>query len=119
MKLLQIVEGHIHAPYFIFIDGATKYSDNEVMAMLGIEGFAEDRKPRFPKHVVHLTDDGRWLHVVDDWYYTLWQSETTRDHLAEIELDLLETAALVEVRVECLACGQSEQGLSPRLPAKR
>jgi hypothetical protein len=84
MKPLQITSGHIHAPYFIFIDGGTAYSDEQVMTLLGIEGFSPSSCLEFPNHFLHITDDGRWLHVVDDWLYTQWHSKTIRDRIAKL-----------------------------------
>lgn len=84
MKPLHITSGHIHAPYFIFIDGGTVYSDEEAMKLLGIEGFAASSRLEFPNHFLHITDDGRWLHVVDDWLYTQWHSKTIRGRIAKL-----------------------------------
>jgi len=84
MKPLHITGGHIHAPYFIFIDGGTIYGDEEVMALLGIEGFSPASHLEAPNHFLHITDDGRWLHIVDDWLYTQWHSKTIRDRIAKL-----------------------------------
>jgi hypothetical protein len=84
MKPLHITGDHIHAPYFIFIDGGTVYSDEEAMELLGIEGFAASARLECSNHVLHITDDGRWLHVVDDWFYTQWHSRTIRDRIAKL-----------------------------------
>jgi hypothetical protein len=84
MKPLQIIERHIHSPYFIFIKGGVRHSDREVMAMLGIEGFKEARSPKFSNRFMHITDDGEWLHIADDWFYSLWHSTTVRNRIAEI-----------------------------------
>jgi hypothetical protein len=84
MKPLQITGGHINAPYFIFIDGGTIYGDEEVMALLGIEGFSPSAHLEFPNHFLHITDDGRWLHIADDWLYTQWHSKTIRDRIAKL-----------------------------------
>lgn len=84
MTPLWITGSHIHAPYFIFIDGGTVYRDDEVMALLGIEGFAPATRLEHPNHFLHLTDDGRWLHVVDDWLYTQWHSKGIRERIAKL-----------------------------------
>lgn len=84
MKPLHITDGHIHAPYFIFIDGGTVYSDGEVIELLGIKGFTATKRLDELDHFLHITDDGRWLHVVDDWLYTQWHSKTIRDRIAKL-----------------------------------
>ena len=43
----------------------------------------------------------------------------SRDHLAQVELDLLEQAVLVQLRLEGLALRQRQAGLAARLPAQR
>lgn len=84
MKPLSIVHGRIHSPYFIFIDGATGYSDEEVMAMLGVRGFKKIEQPDLTLSNLHITDDGRWLHIADDWYYGLYHDKSIERHLADI-----------------------------------
>ncbi len=84
MKPLQIFDGHIHAPYFILIDGGTAYTAEEAMKLLGIQGFKAAKQLEFSNHFLHITDDGRWLHLVDDWLYTQWHSKSIRDQIVKL-----------------------------------
>lgn len=84
MKPLDIIQGRIHSPYFIFIDGAAGYSDQDVMGMLGVRGFKKIQPLDLKNGHLHITDDGRWLHVADDWRYGLWHDKSIESHLAEI-----------------------------------
>jgi hypothetical protein len=84
MKPLQITGGHIHAPYFIFIDGGSAYTDEEVMKLLGIEGFNVANRLEFPNQFLHITNNGQWLHLADDWLYSQWHSKSIRDRIVKL-----------------------------------
>src|SRR4051794_2286582 len=76
--------GELYAPYFLFIRGAGKYADADLLRRFGLTAYRPTRHPeRFGRYVV-LADDGQWTMVADDWYYTLWHSQVTRSALADL-----------------------------------
>ena len=69
----------LHAPYFIFLRCAGKYSDAELLAkfVLGAYRPATAETPPRGRYAV-FADDGQWTLLADDWYYTLWQQPDAR-----------------------------------------
>jgi hypothetical protein len=84
MKAFQIFEGQLHSPYFIFIECGGRYTDEELLDLLGIDGYVANPEPTFHERSLAITDDGRWTHVADDWSYSLWHSKKIRGLVAEL-----------------------------------
>src|SRR4051812_29631299 len=77
-----IIRGRLHAPYFIFVRGEGRYSDADLLRLFGLTAYRLTNRPtklprRLERHVI-LADDGPWVMVADDWYYTLWHMPSTR-----------------------------------------
>ncbi len=84
MNQLRIIEGHIHSPYFIFIKQSKRYTDIEILTLLGIKDFLPTTHIKSTDRVVHITDDGNWTHVIDDWLYTQWHSKSVFNHIEKL-----------------------------------
>ena len=72
---------HFHQGFCIYVECSEEYSDAELMKHLGISGyntlFTEDspHQPSGRDRFVQIANDGRWVHVSDDRYYTLLNDE--------------------------------------------
>jgi len=65
------IEGRLHAPYFIFIKCARRYSDAERLQKLGVDSYQKLEPQQRAKSCLYLTEDSEWAHLMDDWLYTL------------------------------------------------
>ena len=70
--------GHLHAPYFIFLKCAEKVSDSDLLAAFGINDHQQISTPPLEGPHATFCTCGDWTLIADDWYYSLWHSETTR-----------------------------------------
>src|SRR3954470_17234866 len=73
---------HLHAPYFIFVQAVGIYSDLDLLRHLGVSHVAQDFTPSRATKSVFVTQDREWMHVADDWSYTLWHADRTRTAIA-------------------------------------
>jgi hypothetical protein len=78
------VTGRLHAPYFIFVRGEGRYSDADLLRLLGLLDYRPTLSPRRLGRYAILADGGPWTMVADDWYYTLWHKPSTRPALQEL-----------------------------------
>jgi len=78
--------GHLSQPFFIFIRAKGKLSDQDVLKRLGIADFIRvDWVPDVgSKPYVLVTDDSEWIHIMDNWSYSLWHDPEVRDCIAQI-----------------------------------
>jgi hypothetical protein len=76
-----IIRGRLHAPYFIFVRGEGRYSDADLLRLFGLSTYRPTKLPRRLERHAILADDGSWVMVADDWYYTLWHMPSTRPAL--------------------------------------
>jgi hypothetical protein len=73
MKPPKIINGVLHSPYFIFIRAVGSLSDIEVLNLLGLGEFVlVPLVSDWSKPHIYLTEDHNWIHVADDWRYSLW-----------------------------------------------
>lgn len=79
---MQTHGSFFHSPYFIFIKGIAHFNDEEVLRLLDFQEFQQVEKGEedFMKeeHYVHLTRDENWVHIMDNWFYTLWHAQEFR-----------------------------------------
>src|SRR5262249_8240553 len=78
------VRGQLHAPYFIFVRCAGKYSDADLLLRLGLSAYRRTKTARYLGHYAIVADDGQWTMIANDWYYTLWHMPSTRPALEEL-----------------------------------
>ena len=72
-----IVGGRLHAPYFIFLRCAGRYSDLELLQWFGLADYQQTKgMPEFGRYAI-LGAVGEWSLVADDWHYTLWHRPLT------------------------------------------
>lgn len=67
------LEPYPHAPYFVFLKASGILSDAEVLSNLGLIQFrrlTSEVNPGKPR--LYLTGDSKWIHIADDWLYSLW-----------------------------------------------
>jgi hypothetical protein len=79
-----IVHGRLHAPYFIFLRCAGRYSDSDLLQNFGLADYRPRKGlPDFGRYAI-LAADGQWSLIADDWHYTLWHKPSTRPLLANL-----------------------------------
>jgi hypothetical protein len=76
---------YLHAPFFIFVKGLNKLTDEEILQIFGIENFKsvtvekEDVNGRtFYKtnfNEISLNRDSEWIQILDNFQYDLYHSE--------------------------------------------
>jgi hypothetical protein len=69
----RIHKGRLSSPYFIFLRGLGKFTDADVLKLLGLDHFvAHPFSTDLNKPHIYLTEDDSWIHIADDWFYSLW-----------------------------------------------
>lgn len=67
-------KGYLHSPFLVFLRPRPQLSDEALLRLLGLEIYAP-AESSFRTHCtahVYLIRVGGWIHVADDWRYTLW-----------------------------------------------
>lgn len=94
-----LIDGVLHAPYFVFLRGAPLPTDDEVLKLLfptprsswqGLLGapshervpIPDDRAPA-DEHV-YIGEQGGWTMIADDWFYHLWHREDRKKLLERL-----------------------------------
>lgn len=69
---MKIENGLLHSPYFIFLE--ERLPDHALLRLLGFENYVcvPLVDPGRREREVCITEDPAWVHVADDWWYTLW-----------------------------------------------
>jgi hypothetical protein len=78
------IHGELHAPHFIFLRSAGKYSDTDLLHWFGLSTYRRTKTAAPPGRYALLANDGQWTLIADDWYYTLWHMRSTRSTLAAL-----------------------------------
>jgi hypothetical protein len=76
----------LYSPYFIFVQAVGVYSDIVLLHQLGISSVVRDFTPAQLTRSVFVTEDQKWLHVADDWSYTLWYTTSVRAAIANLAM---------------------------------
>lgn len=79
-----LVEGRLHAPYFLFLHCQGLFTDRQLLHQFGLTNYIPAKPTRPIQQSAILADAGGWCLLADDWYYTLWHKETTRPVLAQM-----------------------------------
>lgn len=89
----KIINGVFHSPYFIFVRAAGHVSDSHLLNILDLRKFVRTEIVEdWSKPHIYLTDDGEWIHIADDWRYSLWhkgqkqQVENLHDCMPEADI---------------------------------
>jgi hypothetical protein len=75
------IHGQLHAPYFIFLRCAGRYSDMALLRQFGLSTYLPTKTTHRVDRYAILADDGQWILIADDWYYTLWHMPSTHSTL--------------------------------------
>ena len=75
---------HLFAPFFIFIKCGDKLSDAALLDHFGIGHYQEHTEPDDSRPCAIIARDGTWVHLVDDWRYSLWHVPETRKRIAAL-----------------------------------
>ena len=78
------IHGKLHTPYFIFLRCAGRYSDTDLLQHFGLSNYQPAKVVRRNGRHVILADNGEWVLIADDWYYTLWHRPSTREAIAAL-----------------------------------
>ncbi|MCC9603357.1 hypothetical protein LOC67_22640 [Stieleria sp. JC731] len=84
----RIINDILHAPHFIFIrNPSDELTDRSLLERFTIGDYElVSSLPKFRNHVV-VRREPNWLHLADDWSYSLWHAPSTRDSLLELSCD--------------------------------
>ncbi len=90
---MDIHNGHLHAPYFIFIKSASDLAqESEVLSdddlikslILACQKPIPKESAVSKKHDVYVTKTGKWIHIMDDWSYSLWHNPNIREWVEKL-----------------------------------
>ena len=84
MERPNIIDGRLHAPFFIFFRREPVLSDKEILSRFGLtlHRFAA-RIPPSSTYAVIADLDG-WTMLADDWLYALWHKSSTRSAIESL-----------------------------------
>src|SRR4051794_24185869 len=77
MKPLLSIRGELHAPYFIFLRCADKYSDLEILRQFMLLKYRPTALPAIDRYAI-IANDTQWTMIADDWFYTMYHMPSTR-----------------------------------------
>jgi len=75
----------LHTPFMLFVRSFNTLSDDELLTLFGLRDY-QKMSPPLPFlgwHVV-FANDNEWVHIADDFRYTLWQSPKTAEVVEEL-----------------------------------
>ncbi len=76
---------YLHTPFMLFVRSFNTLSDEEILILFGLRDY-QKMSPPLPFlgwHVV-FANDNEWVHIADDFRYTLWQSPKTAKVVEEL-----------------------------------
>jgi len=82
-----ITEGIFHTPFYIIIRSENKINQDNVLEKLNLKNykFVEDENERHndlqEARKLFIYDNFGWIHIMDDWFYTLWHNKEIRNTL--------------------------------------
>ncbi|XAM01538.1 hypothetical protein OT109_09100 [Phycisphaeraceae bacterium D3-23] len=69
-------DGRRVTPCCFFLKTRGELTETALLSELGLTDFkSEQNRAQFDEYIV-LADDGEWIHLSDDWFYTLWHDTT-------------------------------------------
>jgi hypothetical protein len=69
----KFIKGHLHSPYFIFVRASGRLSDEDLLKLLGLGDCVScPLRVDWSTPHLYLTEDDTWIHIADDWRYSLW-----------------------------------------------
>ena len=77
--------GDLHTPFMIYVRSHHRLSDQDFMDLFGLQNYLKAFPPLPPtgSHVV-FANDTEWMHIADDFRYTLWYSPKTAEAIAKL-----------------------------------
>jgi hypothetical protein len=75
----HIIDARLHAPFFVFIRDWDVDSDQSVLSAFGLDGYSPSTAASDHESYIALSNQGGWLQISDDWYYSLWHSQAFLD----------------------------------------
>ncbi len=72
--------GYLHTPFMIYVRSRNALSDNDFMKAFGLQDYQKMFPPLSPSYLrVVFANDTEWIHIADDFHYTLWHSPKTAE----------------------------------------
>lgn len=84
MNELKIIDGLLHAPFFIFVQCHQKLSDQELLKKLNLLSYKKNHLLGIRSKKLYITHDNQWSHIADDWYYHLWHLKSLQGSILEL-----------------------------------
>ena len=84
MKTPYNINNRVFSPYLVFIKCARIYENHDLLKLLGLNNHnaieAEDDVASY----FYIARCDEWVHVIDDWFYTLWYSKNFRRNIGNL-----------------------------------
>jgi len=89
---MDIHNGHLHSPYFIFIRSVIDQEDSNQMdddaliksLIIACQKVKKGKNSASHQHDVFVTKTGSWIHIMDDWSYSLWNNPDITTWIEEL-----------------------------------
>ena len=83
---MKIINKLPHSPYFICIKGLNHKNDEELLELLGLHKCKEIEIPKDfeDENCIYISNDTSWIHIMDNYYYTFWQSDALSVRIEEL-----------------------------------
>ncbi len=84
-EILDGINENYFSPYRIFIKSGSELTDDEILNHLGIKDYKlETEKPDWKSRYLFLSENDGWVHLMDDWSYSLWHNKTIRNNIQSL-----------------------------------
>ena len=83
-KMIDKYTGSFHSPFFIFIKGLNHLSDEQILEFLEFDNCKIRNIEDDIKQSLFITRDKEWVHIMDNWWYNLWHSDSFRKKIDKL-----------------------------------
>ena len=77
MSEFRLPDGGVYTPFRIFVRAVGYYADQDLLSILGFTNYRPIDEPPATRRVLLIDEQGPWIIVCDDWYYTIWNRPET------------------------------------------
>lgn len=89
---MQLIKNSFFTPYFIFIKDNSNLNDEELLKKIDLKDYElvtdkSEKKTRgykINKRYLYITEDEKWKHLMDDWFYTLWHDTEVKTRIKNL-----------------------------------
>ncbi len=86
MERIQINNGVVFSPFYVFIKGVGKLTDKNLLESFGIKNaeIVSDRTGINKSTSLFITEDSKWIHLMDYWDYSLYHNEIENGYIQKL-----------------------------------